>query len=211
MAVPESYPVPRDVDLKTRAAELIRAEGRAEPRTVATRADAVLNRGRILDVAYAAFADDPRVSLNAIAKLADVGAGTLYRHFPTREDLILAVYRQELQSLLDSVHDLLVEYPPLEALRVWFLRLADFARVKHGLGDALQTAAARAVVNETEAPVIEAIRVLLQAGEKAGDVRPGLEPADVLLLMGFLWSVEPGDAGEQQARRLLDLAISGLH
>ena len=211
MAVPESYPVPRDVDLKTRAAELIRAEGRAEPRTVATRADAVLNRGRILDVAYAAFADDPRVSLNAIAKLADVGAGTLYRHFPSREDLILAVYRQELQSLLDSVHDLLVEYPPLEALRVWFLRLADFARVKHGLGDALQTAAAQAVVNETEAPVIEAIRLLLQAGEKAGDVRPGLEPADVLLLMRFLWSVEAGDAGEQQARRLLDLAISGLN
>ena len=189
---------------------MIREEGRAEPRTVATRADAVLNRERILAVAYAAFADDPRVSLNAIAKLADVGAGTLYRHFPSREALILAVYQQELQSLLDSVQDLLVEYPPLEALRVWFLRLADFARVKHGLGDALQTAAAQAVVNETEAPVIEAIRVLLQAGEKAGDVRPGLEPADVLLLMGFLWSVEPGDAGEQQARRLLDLAISGL-
>jgi AcrR family transcriptional regulator len=185
-------------------------EGRAQARAIATRADAVANRERILGVAYAAFADDPRVSLNAIAKLAGVGAGTLYRHFPTREDLILAVYQQELQSLLDSVHDLLIEYPPLEALRVWFLHLADFARMKHGLGEALQSAAAQAVVNETEAPVIEAIRVLLQAGQKAGDVRRGLEPADVLLLMGFLWSVEPGDAGEQQARRLLDLAISGL-
>jgi AcrR family transcriptional regulator len=182
----------------------------AEHRTVALRADALRNRERILDVAYAAFADDPRVSLNAIAKLAGVGAGTLYRHFPTREDLILAVYRQELQSLVDSVHDLLDEYPPLEALRVWFLRLADFARVKHGLGEALQTAAAQDVVNQTHGPVTEAIRVLLQAGEKAGAVRPGLEPADVLLLMGFLWSVAPGDAGEQQARRLLDLAIYGL-
>jgi hypothetical protein len=101
-------------------------------------------------------------------------------------------------------------YPPLEALRVWFLRLAAFVRVKHGLGEALQTAAAQAVVNETEAPVTEAIRVLLQACEKAGDVRAGLEPADVLLLMGFLWSVGPGDTGEQQARRVLDLAIRGL-
>ncbi len=179
-------------------------------RAVATRADALVNRERILAVAYPAFAGDPRVSLNAIAKLAGVGAGTLYRHFPTREDLILAVYRQEVQSLVETVHDILDEYPPLAALRVWFLRLAAFVRVKHGLGEALQTAAAQAVVNETEAPVTEAIGVLLQACENAGDVRPGLEPADVLLLMGFLWRAGPGDAGDQQARRVLDLAIRGL-
>jgi AcrR family transcriptional regulator len=174
------------------------------------RTDARRNRERILAVAYAAFADDPRVSLNAIAKLAGVGAGTLYRHFPTREDLILAVYRQEVQSLVEAVHDILDEYPPLAALRVWFLRLADFVRVKHGLGEALQTAAAHDVVSETEAPVTGAIALLLQACEQAGDVRPGLEPADVLLLMGFLWRAGPGDAGEQQARRVLDLAIRGL-
>jgi AcrR family transcriptional regulator len=176
---------------------------------VAMRADARLNRERILSVAYKAFADDPDVSLNTIGKLAGVGAGTLYRHFPTREDLILAVYRQELQSMVDSVHDLVAEYPPLEALRVWFLRLADFARVKHGLGEALQTAAGKDVADETHT-VTEAVAVLLQACEKAGEVRPGLEAADVLLLMGFLWSRAAGDAGEQQARRVLDLAISGL-
>src|SRR4030088_3165420 len=167
------------------------------------RADARLNRERILSVAYKAFADDPDVSLNTIGKLAGVGAGTLYRHFPTREDLILAVYRQEVQSLVEAVHDILDEHPPLEALRVWFLRLAAFVRVKHGLGEALQTAAAQDVVNETYAPIIEAIRVLLQACENAGDVRPGLDPADVLLLMGFLWTAGPGEAGEHQARFLL--------
>ena len=177
---------------------------------VAMRADARLNRERILSVAYKAFADDPDVSLNTIGKLAGVGAGTLYRHFPTREDLILAVYRQELQSMVDSVHDLVAEYPPLEALRVWLLRLADFARVKHGLGEALQTAAGKDVAHEADTPVTEAVAVLLQACEKAGEVRPGLEAADVLLLMGFLWSRAAGDAGEQQARRVLDLAISGL-
>jgi hypothetical protein len=120
------------------------------------------------------------------------------------------VYRQEVQSLVDAAHDILAEYPPLEALRVWFLRLAGFVRVKHGLGEALQTAAAQDVVNQTEAPVTGAIGVLLRACEKAGDVRPGLEPADVLLLMGFLWRAGPGEAGERQARRVLDLAIRGL-
>ena len=177
---------------------------------VAMRADARLNRERILSVAYKAFADDPDVSLNTVGKLAGVGAGTLYRHFPTREDLILAVYRQELQSMVGSVHDLVAEYPPLEALRVWLLRLAGFARVKHGLGEALQTAAGKDVAGEADTPVTEAVAVLLQACEKAGEVRPGLEAADVLLLMGFLWSRAAGDAGEQQTRRVLDLAISGL-
>src|ERR1700736_1269613 len=174
------------------------------------RADARLNRERILSVAYKAFADDPDVSLNTIGKLAGVGAGTLYRHFPTREDLILAVYRQELQSIVDSVHDLVAEYPPLEALRMWLLRLADFAHVKHGLGEALQTAAGKDVDDEALTPVTEAVAVLLQACEQAGEARPGLDAADVLLLMGFLWSKSAGDAGAPQAGRVLDLAISGL-
>jgi AcrR family transcriptional regulator len=192
----QSSPRPRGRTLRTVAAQY----------PVAMRADARLNRERILSVAYKAFADDPDVSLNTIGKLAGVGAGTLYRHFPTREDLILAVYRQELQSMVDSVHDLVAEYPPLEALRVWLLRLADFARVKHGLGEALQ----KDVADEADTPVTEAVAVLLRACEKAGEVRPGLDAADVLLLMGFLWSRAAGDAGEQQARRVLDLAISGL-
>lgn len=178
----------------------------AAHRPVAMRADARLNRARILSVAFRAFADDPDVSLNTIGKLAGVGAGTLYRHFPTREDLILAVHRQELQSIVDSVHDLVAEYPPLDALRVWLLRLADFARVKHGLGEALQAA----VDEDATTPITEAVAVLLGAGERAGEVRPGLDAADVLLLMGFLWRRAAGDAGDEQPRRVLDLAISGL-
>jgi AcrR family transcriptional regulator len=177
---------------------------------VAMRADARLNRERILSVAYKAFADNPDVSFNTIGKLAGVGDGTLYRNFPTRGDLILAVYRQELQSVLDSVHDLVAEYTPLEALRVWLLRLADFARVKHGLGEALQTAAGKDVDEESYTPINEAVATLLEACEKAGEVRPGLEAADVLLLMGFLWSKAAGDAGEDQVQRVLDLALSGL-
>jgi AcrR family transcriptional regulator len=177
------------------------------------RADARLNRERILSAAYEAFGEDPDVSLNAIGKLAGVGAGTLYRHFPTREDLILAVYMQELQSVVDSVHDLLAQYPPREALRTWLLRLADFARVKHGLGEALQTAAGNAgkdVDDESDTPVTEAVAELLRACEEAGEVRPGLEAGDVLLLMGFLWSRTADDPHQPKAQRVLDLAISAL-
>jgi AcrR family transcriptional regulator len=181
-----------------------------EQPTGGRRIDAVRNRERILAAAYPAFAADPEVSLNAIGKLAGVGAGTLYRHFPTREDLLLAVYQQEVQSLVEAVRGILNEHPPLEAFRLWFLRLADLIRVKHGLGDALATAAAQDMVNATYAPVTQAIGVLLEACERAGEVRPGLEPGDVLLLMGFLWRVAPNEAGEEQGRRLLDLAISGM-
>jgi AcrR family transcriptional regulator len=182
----------------------------AAPHPVALRADARLNRERILSVAYKAFAEDPGVSLNTIGKLAGVGAGTLYRHFPTREDLILAVYRQELQSVVDSVPDLVGEYPPLEALSIWLLRLADFARIKQGFGEALHTAAGKDVADESNTLVTEAIAVFLRAAAMAGEVRPGLEAADILLLMGFLWSASASDDDNQQARRVLALAIAGL-
>jgi AcrR family transcriptional regulator len=136
------------------------------------RSDALRNRERILSVAYAAFSDDPDVSLNTIAKLAGVGPGTLYRHFPSREDLILALYQHEVQAVVDSV--------------------------------------AQNVINDTYAPVTAAVGELLTAAEQAGQVRSGLDPADILLLMGFLWRVGPGDPGAHQAERILDIVIDGL-
>lgn len=175
-----------------------------------TRADAQLNRERILQVAHDAFAESDEASLNSIAKRAGVGAGTLYRHFPTREALILAVYRHDVQMLVDSVTDVLAEHEPLDAFRVWFERLADYIRIKHGLGEALHSAAAQDVVNETYAPVTAAVGELLAACEAAKVVRPGLDPGDVLLMMGFLWRVGPGEAGKAQADRLFDLAVDGF-
>jgi AcrR family transcriptional regulator len=174
------------------------------------RADAQQNREHILQAAHDAFAESDAASLNSIAKRAGVGPGTLYRHFPTREALILAVYRQDVQVLVDSVTGVLARHEPLDALRVWFERLADYVRIKHGLGEALTSAAAQKVVNETYDPVTKAVGVLIAACEAAGVLRPGLDPADVLLLMGFLWRVEPGDNGEAQAARLYDFVIDGL-
>jgi len=182
----------------------------AEIRNEPARADALRNREHILRVAHDAFAEHGATSLNAIAKRAGVGAGTLYRHFPTREDLILAVYQHDVQRLVDEVEDVLAEHTPLDAFRVWFEKLADYVRVKHGLGEALHTVAAQNIVNDTYAPVTAAVGVLLDACASEGSVRPGLNPADVLLLMGFLWRVGADDAGRAQAARVMEISIDGL-
>lgn len=178
----------------------------AEP----ARADAQRNRARILEVASAAFAADPEASLNSVAKLAGVGAGTLYRHFPTREDLILAVYAEEIDALSEAVVQSLEEHAPLDAFRIWARHLAAQARIKHGLGDALQSETAQAVIDATYAPVTTAIVQLLSAAEERGDIRPGWDPSDVLLLLSALWRVPAGDAGLVQADRILEMILASL-
>ena len=108
---------------------------------------------------------------------------------------ILAVYQHDVRRLVDSVAEVLAAQPPLEALQSWFHTLADYVRVKHGLGDALQTAAVKDAINATYAPVVNAVATLLDACVADGSVRDGLDPDDVLLLMGFLWRVPDGPAG----------------
>ena len=171
---------------------------------------AARNRASILEVAHDLLAESATVSMNEIAKRAGVGAGTLYRHFPTREDLILAVYRHDIGRLVDSVDEVLARHPPLEAFTTWFETLAAYVRVKHGLGDALHSAAVHDAINETYAPVEEAVGRLLDACVADGTVRAGLDPADVLLLMGFLWRVAPGRDGLEQGRRLTQIVLDGI-
>jgi AcrR family transcriptional regulator len=182
----------------------------ADDGVIRIRSDALRNRELILEVAHEAFAESGATSLNEIAKRAGVGAGTLYRHFPTREALILAVYRHDVQRLVGSVPKLLRAHPPLDALRVWFLNLADYVRLKHGLGEALHSAAVQDVISETYAPVIGAVGELLDACAAEGSLRSGLDPADVVLLMSFLWRVGEGAEGKRQAARIMELAIDGL-
>lgn len=185
--------------------------GPQQPRgDVLMRADAVKNREHILRVAHDAFALDGSASLNAIAKQAGVGPGTLYRHFPTREALILAVYRHDVARLVDAVPQVLAEHPPLEAFREWFRTLAAYVRLKHGLGEALHNAAVQDAINDTYAPVVSAVARLLRACAGAGSLRPDLDADDVVLLMGFMWRVGPGAEGRAQAERLMDMTIAGL-
>jgi AcrR family transcriptional regulator len=174
------------------------------------RADAQLNRDRILEVSRNILAASSDASLNSIAKKAGVGAGTLYRHFPNREALVLAVYRHEVQQLADLAPQLLEEHPPLVALRLWFDRLAYYGKIKHSLADVLHAATSDGLIGETYGPVIGAITLLLHACEEVGTLRSGIDADDVLLMVGFLWRLDPSNEWEARASRMLDLVMDGL-
>ncbi|SEN80280.1 TetR/AcrR family transcriptional regulator [Actinacidiphila rubida] len=174
------------------------------------RSDALKNREAILQVAHDALAESPNASLNSIAKRAGVGAGTLYRHFPTREALVLEVHRHDVDRLVAAVSDVLAAHPPLDAFRQWFTTLAAYVRIKHGLGEALHSAAAQEVVSASWPPVTAAVGRLLDACEQAGEVRPGIDPVDVIMLMSCLWRTPATAEGAAQADRLLELAIDGF-
>ena len=174
------------------------------------RADARLNRERILDVAREALAGSPDASLNSIAKAAGVGPGTLYRRFPTREALVLAVYRKEIAALVDLAPALIAARPPLEAFRLWCNRLAQYGRMKHGLAEVLHAAITDRDHEETYWPMVGALDQLLKACAAAGAFRANVDAEDVLLVFGFLWRIKPGPGSKAQARRLIDLLIDGL-
>jgi AcrR family transcriptional regulator len=168
------------------------------------------NHAVILEVAHDLLASSPTASMNEIAKRAGVGAGTLYRHFPTREDLILAVYRHDMHKLADSVGELLKTHSPLDAFLTWFETLAAYISIKHGLDQALHSAAIRSAIDESYAPVAAAVARLLDACVADGSVRPGLAADDVLLLMGFLWRLPSGDDGREQGRRIMRIVFNGI-
>ncbi|MEU4408424.1 TetR/AcrR family transcriptional regulator [Streptosporangium sp. NPDC023963] len=177
------------------------------------RADARRNRERLLEVAVRAFSHDgPDVTLDAIAKAAGVGIGTLYRHFPTREALIEEAYRSELNRLCDVVPDLLEAMPPDEATRTWMDRFVDYMTTKRGMADALRVVIASGgnPYAQSRDRLVEAITTLLRAGAAAGTVRPDVDPVDVLVSMGGV-SLAAGEPEQRdQARRLLDLLMDGL-
>jgi AcrR family transcriptional regulator len=181
----------------------------AEPRRAA-RSDAEHNRARILQVAREALATSSDVTLNSIAKKAGVGQGTLYRHFPTREVLVLAVYRHDVGELVDAASALLAEHEPWEALRLWFDRLAAFGRIKHGLAGVLHAATRADLSAEHYQPVIDAIRRLLCACQDAGLMRPDVGAEDVLLLVSFLWHGDHEAGWQQRAHHMLEIVLDGL-
>jgi AcrR family transcriptional regulator len=174
------------------------------------RADAQANRERILAAAREAFAASQDASLNSIAKAAGVGAGTLYRHFPGREALILALYRSEIEALVDLAPALVDAHPPLDAFRLWCARLADYGRIKYGLAEVIHATLTDRDRQETYWPMVGAVGRLLKACEASGDFRLGANPEDILLLLGFLWRIKPGHEGAAQAERLLSVVIDGL-
>ena len=181
--------------------------------TRALRADAQRNRDKLLDAAVRAFSGEgPEVTLEAIAKDAGVGIGTLCRHFPTREALVEAAYRNELARLCDGVPDLLRAEPPDRATRIWMDRFVGYMTTKHGMADALRAVIASGgnPFAESRDRLLTAITTLLEAGVAAGTVRPDIQPSDVLVSMSGVSLVTVDPARPDQARRILDLLMDGL-
>jgi AcrR family transcriptional regulator len=182
------------------------------PATRKPRADAERNRERILEVAKEAFTHDgAAASLDDIARRSDVGNATLYRHFPTRDDLIEAVYRSEVEKLAASQQRFAATMPPLEALRAWMLLLIDHIESKRLIIPAMDTVAggSRRLLEGARSLIHTAFVASVRHAIASGDLRPDTDPNDfVRALIGvFHTTALPG--WEQSARRLVDILIAG--
>jgi Transcriptional regulator len=177
------------------------------------RADARRNREKLIAVARDAFASaEEAVSLEGIARAAGVGIGTLYRHFPTREALVEAVYAAELDDVTGSAATLLDELPPEAALRTWMDRYATFVATKRGMIDTLRAgwASGRIATPATRKRITDAIALILERGARAGTLRADVDPEDVTaMLLGVFLSTAASDTPEQTGR-LLDLIADAL-
>ncbi|MFC8591113.1 TetR/AcrR family transcriptional regulator [Streptomyces atroolivaceus] len=176
------------------------------------RSDAQRNRERILEVALAELTLCADAPLSVIAKKAGVGQGTLYRNFPSREALVLEIYRHEMQQVADAATELIRTHEPDRALREWMDHLARFAMTKAGLADAIRqaTSAPDSPAKPGHTPVTSAAELLLRTNEEAGTIRPGVTADDFLLAIAGLWQLGPHGDWQPRAARLLDLVMDGL-
>jgi AcrR family transcriptional regulator len=176
------------------------------------RADAQRNRERILEVAKQAFTrSGADTSLDDIAKEARVGPGTLYRHFPTRGELLKAVYRNQLENLAKAEEKLAQTMPPVEALRTWLLLFVDAVAAKQIIAPALNTLVGdhKKVFEASYAQMHEAIRRLVKRAVKSGDIRKDLDPIDLLRALIGVANMASSPNWQQSARRLVDILIAG--
>ena len=176
------------------------------------RTDALRNRERILEVAKEAFTrHGANASLDDIAKQTGVGAGTLYRQFPTREALIEAVYRSEVEKLAAAARGFSAAMPPVEALRAWLLLFVDYIAAKHIIAPALNsvTGGASRLYEGSRTLVRGAIDELVKRAKKAGEIRKDVDASDLLGAVVGVSYVSSGSDWQQSARRLVDILIAG--
>jgi AcrR family transcriptional regulator len=176
------------------------------------RTDAQRNRERILEVAKEAFTRfGADASLDEIAKQAEVGPGTLYRHFPTRDALIEAVYRSEVEKLAAAEGKFTETMPPVEALRAWMLLFVDHIAAKQIIASALNSLVGgpSKLFEGSRGMVQGAIDELVKRAIKSGDIRPDLVPFDLLRALIGVAHVASGPGWQQSARRLVDILIAG--
>jgi len=176
------------------------------------RTDAQRNRERILEIAKEAFTrSGADTSLDDIARDAGVGPGTLYRHFPTRDALIEAVYRTEVEKLAAAERRFAEAMPPIEALRAWMLLFVDYIATKQIIAPALNAyvGGASKLYEGSRAQVQGAIDALVKRAIKNRDIRTDLDPFDLLRALIGVSHVASGPDWQQSARRLVDILITG--
>jgi AcrR family transcriptional regulator len=176
------------------------------------RADAQRNRERILGVAKQEFTrSGANASLEEIAKQAGVGPGTLYRHFPTREALLVEVYRKEVEKLAAAEREFAQTLPPVEALRAWMLLFVDYIAAKQIIAPVLNALAGdpKKVFEASYGQVWEAMRALVKRAIKNGDIRKDLDPMDLLRALIGVANVATSSDWQRSAKRLVDILVTG--
>lgn len=187
-------------------------KNRPQPAPRKARTDAQRNRARILEVAKESFARlGANTSLDEIAKRAGVGPGTLYRHFPTREVLIEAVYHAEVEKLAAAQQKLAQKLPPIEALRAWMLLFVDYIATKEIIAPALNTLVGgpMKMYEASRGQIVGAIDALVRRAIESGDIRRDLEPFDLLRALIGVSNVASGPDWKESAKRLVDILIIG--
>jgi AcrR family transcriptional regulator len=176
------------------------------------RADAQRNRERILEVAKQVFTRrGAEASMDEIARRAKIGPGTLYRHFPTRDDLLAAVYISEVEKLAEAQRKFSAELPPVEALRAWMLVFIDYIAAKKIIAPALNAMACgpTQVYQQTTRVMEEAANALASRAIASRDLRPDVDPMDMLRAIYGISSAGSGDDWPEKARRFVDILIQG--
>ncbi|MEP9367367.1 TetR/AcrR family transcriptional regulator [Xanthobacter sp. VNH20] len=185
-----------------------------EPNSVRKpRADAQRNRARLLEAAKMAFAEKgSNASLDEIARAASLGIGTLYRHFPTRDALIEAVYRNETEQLGEVAARLAETHPPVEALREWLLLFVDYIGTKQGMSEALNSLVGGPsdLYAASGAQAKQVIAMLVDRAVASGEIQLDIDPLDLLRALAGLAHISAGPNWKQAARRLVDILIAGM-
>jgi AcrR family transcriptional regulator len=179
----------------------------------AQRCDAARNRECLIECASDAFAaNGVDTSLEQIAKTAGVGIGTLYRHFPTRDALVEAVYRRNVDLLIEGADELSANKPPDEALAEWMQRFVEYVASKKGLATYLKSvvSADAELFTEAKARVLETIGRLIAAAADAGTIRADVDPHDVIHTLGGYCLMSDNNADPEQGKRVAKLIMDGL-
>jgi AcrR family transcriptional regulator len=201
------------LDKKRRTKKLLDKKTLDKKASRKPRADALRNRDRVLEAARTVFsAGGSEASLEAVARTAGVGIGTLYRHFPTREALFEAVYRHEVQQLADLAERLKKEAGPIEALRQWLHSIVKFVATKKGMSTALALAIAKDsdLVSYSSDRLTRAIGLLLEQAIAAGEIRSDVSAEDLLRAIVGMCYTHDQPGWQKNVLRLVDIFVDGL-